>query len=67
VTSARDTLRRIDVAIERFDQALEAVRQIPKRDLDGVKVDGIEHELMAAAERLRSLRDEAAGEGDGGE
>jgi len=67
VSAARDTLRRIDVAIERFDQVLEAVRQIPKRDLDGVKVDGIEHELMAVAERLRSLRDEAAGEGDGGE
>jgi hypothetical protein len=67
VTAARETLRRIDVAIERFDQALKAVRLIPKRDLDGVKVDGIEHELMAAAERLRSLRDEAAGKGDGGE
>jgi hypothetical protein len=67
VTAARATLHRIDVAIERFDQALEAVRQIPKRDLDGVKVDGIEHELLAVAERLRSLRDEAAGKGDGGE
>jgi hypothetical protein len=67
VTAARDTLRRIDVAVERFDQALEAVRQIPKRDLDGVKVGGIEHELLAVAERLRSLRDEAAGKGDGGE
>ena len=67
MTAARDTLRRIDVAVERFDQALEAVRQIPLRDLDGVKVDGIEHELLAVAERLRSLRDEAAGKGDGGE
>ena len=67
MTAARDTLRRIDVAVERFDQALEAVRQIPKRDLDGVKVDGIEHELLAAGERLRSLRDEAAGKGDSDE
>ena len=67
MTAARDTLTRIDVAIERFDQALEAVRQIPKRGEDGVKIDGIEHELMAAAERLQSLRDEVAGEGDGGE
>ena len=64
MTGSRETLRRIDDAIARFDQALEAVRQIPKRDLDGVKVDGIEHELMAAAERLKALRDEAAGVGN---
>ena len=43
------------------------MRQISKRDLDGVKVDGIEHELIAVAERLQSLRDEAAGEGGDGE
>ena len=67
MSTARDTLTRIDVAIARFDQALEAVRQIPKRGGDGVKIDGIEHELMAATERLQSLRDEMAREGDGDE
>jgi hypothetical protein len=67
MTGSRETLRRIDDAIARFDQALEAVQQIPKGGEAGVKVDGIEHELMAAAERLRSLRDEVAGEGEGSE
>ena len=60
----RGMLNRIDEAIARFDEALDAVRQIPKQGEDGVKVDGIEHELMAAAERLRSLRDDIAGDGD---
>jgi hypothetical protein len=64
VTPPHDTLSRIDEAIARFGQALEAVRQIPKQGQDGVKVDGIEHELMAAAERLQSLRDDIADDGD---
>jgi hypothetical protein len=67
VTPAQDTLNRIDKAIARFDQALEALRQIPRQGEDGVKVNGIEHELMAIAKRLQSLRDEVAGEGDRGE
>jgi hypothetical protein len=67
VTPARDTLSRIDKAIARFDQALEALRQIPKQGEDGVKVNGIEHELKAIAKRLQSLRDEVAREGDRGE
>jgi hypothetical protein len=67
VTPAQDTLSRIDKAIARFDQALEALRQIPKEGEDGVKVNGIEHELTAIAKRLQSLRDEVAGEGDPGE
>jgi hypothetical protein len=67
VTPAQDTLSRIDTAIARFDQALEALRQIPKQGEDGVKVNGIEHELMAIAKRLQSLRDEVAGEGDPGQ
>jgi hypothetical protein len=64
VTAAEDTLSRIDDAIARFDQALEAVRQIPKQGQQGVTIDGIEHELMAIAERLQSLRDDVAGGGD---
>jgi hypothetical protein len=64
VTPPDDMLSRIDEAIERLEQALEAVRQIPKRGQDGVRVDGIEHELMAVAERLQSLRDDIAGDGD---
>ncbi len=64
MTPPHDTLSRIDEAIARFEQALEAVRQIPKRGQDGVRVDGIEHELMAVAERLQSLRDDIAGDGD---
>jgi hypothetical protein len=67
MTLPRSTLNRIDVAIARFDQALEAVRQIPKEGEPGVKLDGIEHELTAAAERLQSLRDDVVSEGDGGE
>jgi hypothetical protein len=66
MTRHRDTLRHIDDAIARIEQALEAVRQIPKEGEQGVKLDGIEHELMAATERLRAPRDEAAGKGDGG-
>jgi hypothetical protein len=64
VTPAQDTLSRIDDAIQRFDQALEALRQIPKQAHEGVAVNGIEHELMALAKRLQSLRDEVAGESD---
>jgi hypothetical protein len=67
VTPAQDALSRIDKAIARFDQALEALRQIPKLGEDGVKVNGIEHELTAIAKRLQSLRDEVAGDGDRGE
>jgi hypothetical protein len=67
VTAPHDTLSRIDKAIARFDQALEALRQIPKLGEDGVKVNGIEHELTAIAKRLQSLRNEVAGKGDRGE
>ena len=65
MTRHRDTLRHIDDAIARIEQALEAVRQIPKEGEQGVKLDGIEHELMVVTERLQSLREEMA-EGDGG-
>jgi hypothetical protein len=65
MTRSPSTRRLIDDAIARFEQALEAVRQIPKEGEQGVKLDGIEHELMAATERLRSLREEVA-EGNGG-
>jgi hypothetical protein len=64
MTRSPKRLRLIDDAIARFEQALEAVRQIPTEGEQGVKLDGIEHELLAATERLRSLRDEAAGKGD---
>ncbi len=66
MTPTQDTLSRIDKAIARFDQALEALRQIPQQGEDGVKVNGIEHELTAIAKRLQSLRDEVAGKGDRG-
>ena len=64
MTPPDDILSRIDEAIARLEQALRAVRQIPKQGQDGVKVDGIEHELTAAAERLQSLRDDIAGNDD---
>jgi chaperonin GroEL (HSP60 family) len=63
MTRPRSTLRRIDDAIARFEEALEALRQIPKEG-HAVTVDGIEHELVALAKRLQSLRDEVAGDGD---
>ena len=65
MTRPRGKLRLIDDATERFEQALEAVQQIPKEGEQGVKLDGIEHELMVVTERLQSLREEMA-EGDGG-
>jgi hypothetical protein len=58
------TLSRLDEAIARFESALGAVRQVPEQGQDRVKVDGIEHELMAVAERLQSPRDDTAGDGD---
>jgi hypothetical protein len=64
VTPPDDILSRIDEARARLEQALEAVKQIPKQGQDGVRVDGIEHELMAVTERLQSLRDDIAGTGD---
>jgi hypothetical protein len=60
VTPDQEMLRRIDDAIARFDQALKAVRQIPK-DSHGITVNGLEHELIALATRLQTLRDEVAG------
>jgi hypothetical protein len=63
VAPDQDTLRRIDDAIARFKQALEALRQIPK-DGHGITIDGLEHELIALAERLQTLRDEVAGNDD---
>jgi hypothetical protein len=63
VTPPQETLNRIDDAIARFGQALKALRQIPKEG-HAVTVDGIEHELVALAKRLQSLRDEVAGDGD---
>ena len=62
MTLPRETLRHIDDAIARFDKALEAVRQIPRQGQQAVTINGIEHELVALGERLRSLRDEVAGE-----
>ncbi|MDF2760147.1 MAG: hypothetical protein K0R44_3453 [Thermomicrobiales bacterium] len=64
MTPPDDILSRVDEAIARLEQALEVVRQIPKQGQDGVRVDGIEHELMAVTERLQSLRDDIAGAGD---
>ena len=64
MAAPKETLSRIDEAIARVDQALEAVRRIPKRNQEGVRIDGIEHELMTIAERLQSLRDDVAGNGD---
>ena len=63
MTRPRSTLRRIDDAIARFEEALDALRQIP-REGHRVTVDGIEHELVALAKRLQSLRDEVAGDAD---
>ena len=62
MTPAQDTLSHIDKAIASFDQVLEALRQIPKQAEEGVVVDGIEHELIALATRLQSLREDVAGE-----
>ena len=64
VTPPDDMLSRIDEAIARLEKALRTVRQIPRQGQDVVKVDGIEHELTAIAERLQSLRDDIAGDGD---
>ena len=64
MTQSRETLSRIDDAIARLDEALESLHQIPKQGEDGVRVDGIEHGLMSLAERLRSLHDDLAGDGD---
>jgi hypothetical protein len=52
----QDTLDRIDEAMARFDQALEAIRQIPKVGGHAATIDGIEHEFAALAWRLRALR-----------
>ena len=64
MTPPDDSPSRIDEAIARLEQTLRAVRKIPKQGQDGVRIDGIEHELMALAERLQSLRDDIAGAGD---
>jgi hypothetical protein len=67
MTPPRDTLARIDHAMACFDQALEALGQIPKEAVPTVVVDGIAHGLRELAQRMRTLRDEVAGEGDGAE
>ena len=63
MTPDQETLRRIDDAIARFEQALKAVRQIPK-DGHGITVNGLEHELSALGKRLQALRDEVASDAD---
>ena len=63
MTRAQSTLRRIDDAIARFEEALKALRQIP-REGHGVTVNGIEHELVALAKRLQLLRDEVASDAE---
>jgi hypothetical protein len=63
VTANKERLGHIDDAIARFEQALEALRQIPK-DGHGVTVNGLEHELIALSKRLQTLRDEVTGGGD---
>ena len=63
MTPDQETLRRIDDAIARFEQALKAVRQIPK-DGHRITVNGLEHELIALLARLQSLREDVAGGGD---
>ena len=63
MTRAQSTLRRIDDAIARFEEALKALRQIPWEG-HGVTVNGIEHELVALAKRLQLLRDEVASDAD---
>jgi hypothetical protein len=62
VTPPHETLSRIDEAIKRFDRALEALRKIPQGGEEGVRINGIEHELIALATRLQSLREDVAGE-----
>ena len=64
MTTSQDTLDRIDEAIARFDQALEAIRQIPKVADHVVTIDGIEHEFAALVPRLRALHDEVADKKD---
>jgi hypothetical protein len=64
VTPPKETASRFDEAIGCFERAVEALRQIPRGGDAGVRVDGIEHGLLALAERLQSLRDDVAGDGD---
>jgi hypothetical protein len=66
MTTPQDTLDRIDAAIACFEQALEAIRQVPKAGEHAITVDGIEHELESLAPRLRALRDAVAARDDPG-
>ncbi len=64
MTSSQDRLPHLDAAIARFDQALEALGRSPKSGEVGFTVNGIEHQLHGLAQRLQSLRDAVAGQGD---
>jgi hypothetical protein len=59
-----DTLRLVDDAIVYLDQTLTALGQIPKEGDQAITVEGIAHEVHGRATRLRSLRDDVAGEND---
>jgi hypothetical protein len=63
---SQDLLGHIDDVIAHFNQALEAIQQIPKGSGEEVlKLDGIEHVMVRLGERLRSLRAELAADSDG--
>jgi hypothetical protein len=61
------TLASIDRALEHVGQALAALGRGPKRGEEGVRVDGLEHELGELEARLRAFRDELATQGEGAE
>jgi hypothetical protein len=60
----QDTLRLVDDAIAHLDQALATLGQFPREDEQAITVEGIAHEVHGRATRLRSLRDDVAGEND---
>jgi hypothetical protein len=65
MTSDHDTLSLVERAIAHLDQALEALRRIPREGEHAITVDGIVHELDELVPRLHALRDAVAGEGNG--
>jgi hypothetical protein len=63
--SDHDTLSLVDEAIAHLDQALEALRRIPREGEQALTVDGIAHELHELMPRLHALGDTVAGAGNG--
>ncbi len=67
MTRPQEKLEPIDTALASLHQAMDALEDLLAQGEETVRVDGITHELRELVERLHSLRDDMAADGERGE